>query len=260
MSDNDVLRRFGGVTESSLTVVTGGNVNVQDENLTINFSSTDSNYYNDADFLSFCKKNKSNFTMLSVNIQSLNAKLNDLKVLVKDLFNNNCPLSLICLQETWISDGCDTSLFKIDGYNFVSQPCICSSHAGLAFYVRNDYEFESLPIYNKSLIWEGLFIKIKNESIKKYVNIGNVYRPPRNTNFFYQKFISEIKNCLYFFGNNNQETLITGDFNINLLRVNEKRIFSEFYDTLASFSYLPLITLPTRISDTSATLIDKLFL
>ena len=52
---------------------------------------------------------------------------------------------------------------------------------------------------------------------------------------------------------------MTGDLNINLLNVNVKLIFNEFLDIITSHSFYPHITLPTRLSRRSGTLIDNFF-
>ena len=58
-------------------------------------------------------------------------------------------------------------------------------------------------------------------------------------------------------GNFKCEILLTGDLNINLLNV--KHIFNEFLDIITSHSFYPHITLPTRLSRRSGTLIDNFF-
>merc|ERR1711947_57638 len=55
-------------------------------------------------------------------------------------------------------------------------------------------------------------------------------------------------------------TLITGgDFNINLLQINEREKFQEYFDLFVSNGSLPQITMPTRFSKKSATLINQIF-
>ena len=54
------------------------------------------------------------------------------------------------------------------------------------------------------------------------------------------------------------KVIITGDFNIDLLKVTETRIISEYFDMITSHSFFPKITLPTRISDNKGTLIDNI--
>ena len=50
-----------------------------------------------------------------------------------------------------------------------------------------------------------------------------------------------------------------GDFHINLLQIQTNQHFNQFYDSLTSTGFIPKITLPTRISETSAILIDNIF-
>ena len=53
--------------------------------------------------------------------------------------------------------------------------------------------------------------------------------------------------------------VLLGDFNLNLLNTSDKNV-SESIDILENYVLLPYITLPTRITDTSQTLIDNIFL
>ena len=53
--------------------------------------------------------------------------------------------------------------------------------------------------------------------------------------------------------------VITGDFNLNLLNINGHEPTAMFLDNMMSNGLLPNITLPTRVSATSATLIDNIF-
>ena len=256
---NDVLNNFGGLQLNSLNTVLKTLENGQDNNndQPLHEFIKHSEYYDDNAFLSFCKENNSNFNVLSVNIQSLNSKLNELKIMLQNQIDNECPVSLLCLQETWISENSDLSLYEIDGYNFISQPAYCSSHAGLAFFIRSDIKFEILPISIKSLNCEGFFIRIRSDVGDKYITIGNIYRAPRCNNIDYQTFINLLLPILEELEKNNSEILIFGDFNVDFLKINEKRIFAEIFDTFTTHSYLPLITLPTRLSGNRGSLIDN---
>ena len=59
--------------------------------------------------------------------------------------------------------------------------------------------------------------------------------------------------------NERSAVIIGGDFNINLLRLNEREKFQEFYDMFVTDNLYPEITLPTRFSKNNATLIDQIF-
>ena len=49
-----------------------------------------------------------------------------------------------------------------------------------------------------------------------------------------------------------------GDYNLNLLLCNNDNRIDVFLNMLMSFSLLPLITKPTRITEVSSTLIDNI--
>ena len=58
--------------------------------------------------------------------------------------------------------------------------------------------------------------------------------------------------------NENKQILIMGDFNINLLNYDDKNT-ANFLDTMFTYSYLPFINTPTRVTGHSKKLIDNLF-
>ena len=57
----------------------------------------------------------------------------------------------------------------------------------------------------------------------------------------------------------NKNLVLMGDFNINLLNAEHDVNISNFVDILSSYSLLPHINLPTRITQHSKTLIDNIF-
>ena len=48
--------------------------------------------------------------------------------------------------------------------------------------------------------------------------------------------------------------------NIDLLKINERNVFNEYFDSMISHGFSPCITLPTRFSKRSATSIDNFLL
>ena len=53
--------------------------------------------------------------------------------------------------------------------------------------------------------------------------------------------------------------IITGDFNIDLLQINERSEFQKYFDIFVTHGMFPKITVPTRFSKSSAALIDQMF-
>ena len=97
-----------------------------------------------------------------------------------------------------------------------------------------------------------MWIKIKDSN----VIIGTIYRHPKND---LRKFIIELNTSLEKIENNNTVYLI-GDFNINLASTDDTNSLSNsataYIDMLSSNGYFPIISLPTRVNDHSAPIID----
>ena len=55
------------------------------------------------------------------------------------------------------------------------------------------------------------------------------------------------------------KSVILGDFKVDLMKYDNHHSTNEFLDSLSSHLFLPHITQPTRIRDTSKTLIDNIF-
>ena len=89
--------------------------------------------------------------------------------------------------------------------------------------------------------------------------MGILYRPPKILNEQINAFITEFSPVAASLGDSNNELIIAGDFNINVLKINENEVYSNFFDTLISLSLYPHITLPTRFTRKNGTLIDNFF-
>ena len=96
--------------------------------------------------------------------------------------------------------------------------------------------------------WEGLVIKVKGDTLTNPVIICNVYRPPRSTIPVLMEFLNELAPVLNSLDMPNHNVILAGDFNINLLKVNENIQYGEFIDLLMSHTINLQITLPTRFS------------
>jgi hypothetical protein len=94
--------------------------------------------------------------------------------------------------------------------------------------------------------------------MKNYI-IGNIYKTPYETvdkfTLFYEEFstlldvLSRFKSTIY----------VSGDYNIDLLKINTKSNYKDLFDNVVSFGFYPKLTLPTRLTDTSSTLIDNIY-
>ena len=182
-------------------------------------------YYEPDDFIELFKSKKDIFNVFSVNCQSLNSKFNELIAYLKSFDNNECHVSAICLQETWIKNDTDTAYLEIPGYNFISYPSSCSTHGGVAIYLRECFAYKVLTFNNNYDIWDGLFIEVKlNNYSHSSLIIGNIYRPPRELFDNYKDFINDFERILTSNEIQRHEVIIVGDFNIDLLKMYDRPI------------------------------------
>ncbi len=107
--------------------------------------------------------------------------------------------------------------------------------------------------------WEGQVIKITKGGLNKPLIIANIRRPPKYLNDKYRQSTNELMPILKSLDRKNAEVIITGDLNIDLLKIIEKIVFSEFFYMITENSYYPKSTLPTRFSNKHGTLIDNIY-
>ena len=88
----------------------------------------------------FTLKDSDNLAVLSLNIQSLPAKFNELSDMLNELSTNNFTPEVICLQEIWKI--IDPSLFQLDNYQTIEINTRDNTRGGgVGIYVKKDIIF-----------------------------------------------------------------------------------------------------------------------
>ena len=215
-------------------------------------------YFGDDELINSNVHDKYTFSIVSLNCQSFYAKFDYIKVLVDKFMNNNTPIQVLCLQESWFSTDTDLSLYNIPGYHMISTGHYASNHGGLVIYLHNKWDYVLKTCNTVSKLWERQIIEVYDptNTFKRNIIIGNIYRPPYNTRYYTDTFLEEFKSTLSEFHFNRQNTYFCGDYNIDLLKVERFQFNEEYFDSILTAGYIPTITLPTRLSENS-TLIDN---
>ena len=247
---DEILRNVGGKSGNDLNEILN---NFADTDFEIDTFSESP--YIDIDSLSeqlIPHTNK--FSVLSVNIQSINAKFDKLLALITYLSDNNFMFSAICIQESWIKQGQDISLFQIPDYNLINIPTVCSEHGGLITYLKREYPHNVRYLYKSSDIWEGLFIDVFLENTNKKITIGKIYWPPKNSNSnpTIENFIQQINPMISKLSKENSHAIFTRDFNINLLEMNTRVKYQAFFDQFVTNGFYPKIVQPCRFMKKTA--------
>ena len=103
---------------------------------------------------------------------------------------------------------------------------------------------------------ESVFIEIINEKGKNTI-VGCIYRHLKLAiDKFNNQFLSPMLEKVSF---ESKEVYLMSDFNINLLNYESNKETADFLNNMHSNSLVPYITLPTRITPRSKTLIDNIF-
>ena len=115
----------------------------------------------------------------------------------------------------------------------------CTKHGGLIVYINEKYSCKLRNLYDKSDVWECLFIDVFGRNLSKTLTIGNMNRPPHDNNNDknIEKFIDEISPIIDIIQKENNYAAIVGDFNINLLQVNEREKYAEFFTWCAPTTF-----------------------
>ena len=105
------------------------------------------------------------------------------------------------------------------------------------------------------------FIDVTGHNLRKRLTIGNIYRPPHdnNNNKNIETFINEMSPIIDKLKKENSFAAILGDFNINLLQINEREKYEDFFDMMCTNNFYPKIMFPTRIAARSHSLLDQIF-
>ena len=106
---------------------------------------------------------------------------------------------------------------------------------------------------------ETLWIELDKKDIKMDKNtiLGVVYRIPGTDMQIFNNYLQQTLETLT---KENKKIIHTGDYNIDILSATKHQHTQEFLDINYGNALIPMFTKPTRISTSSATLIDNLFI
>ncbi|XP_065642723.1 uncharacterized protein LOC136074345 [Hydra vulgaris] len=220
----------------------------------ISNTNTNCKYY---DILDLNKTIKSNSELyLHLNIGTLPFHIDDLHSLISSL--TSLPIVFgISESKLQINDSSITDI-NINGYTIEHCPTEAKK-GGALLYLQSNINYnvrQDLTVYVPNYL-ESVFVEIVNP-FKKNIIIGCIYRHPSLNP---KEFLSDHFNpLLEKLSSENKQVVITGDFNMDLLNYNESNIISDYLDSLCSYSFFPTIIQPTRITCTSKTIIDNIFL
>ena len=198
--------------------------------------------------------NSNDIVVLQLNIRGLQGKVDKLKWLINENFKGKEP-DILLLCETWMS--ANSPDICLPNYKKFEARRQHKKGGGVCIFVNNRLTFRPRPdLHKNNTNFEHCVVEIK---LKKHnLLVGSVYRAPNcNQQDFltaYTEFVSglkEIRNC---------KVILGMDHNLDLLKSHLHSNTQEFININYDCDLFPVITKPTRITHTSATLIDNIFL
>ena len=216
-------------------------------------SSYNNQYYDSNKFnSSFSVNGVNDLKAIHVNIRSLAANGDSFVAYLATL---NLKFDIICVTETWATD---PSLFEglFDGYIGVFSCRESRRGGGTAIFLRESFEYSIIPhLTVNNDVNESVFVKITKGN--KNLVVGCCYRPPSANPDLFRLFFEQNFSTTNL---RDVDKIILGDFNLCMTKINEDPAVASFYHTMHTLSLIPTISKPTRITDSSCSLIDNIFI
>ena len=204
------------------------------------------------------KGNKNSFSLFHLNIASLTKHKDELDLILKSL---NHEFDFIGISETKLLKQQTIIPKKLDitGYEKYSTPTEADK-GGTMLYVKTETNHKERKDLNKicykSMYLESTFIEVINQKQKNLL-VGCIYKhPSMDINEFNDDFMNQLFEKL---NKENKEIFLMGDFNIDLMTIDDDPNITNYFDIITSNLFIPHIIYPTRITPTSKTLIDNIF-
>ncbi len=218
-----------------------------------------SNFY---DIPTLIKKisNSKNPIFISLNIQSLNSKIEKLKSFLLTLNQSNIFPDIIAIQETW--NIYYPEIAHVPGYQLTYKTRTNANGGGVGFYVLDQHRFS--PVAELSTFTEKTFevITIEVEIGRRKFLLSNIYRsptPPPNTSITEHMtlFNTALDTHLTNLNNTSNNSYVFLDANINLLDINNPQTIA-YLENILNNGFMQLISKATRMQNNHTSLIDHI--
>ncbi|MCG8113299.1 MAG: endonuclease/exonuclease/phosphatase family protein, partial [Candidatus Thiodiazotropha taylori] len=180
------------------------------------------------------------FSIVQYNVQSISNKLNLIEAELRNF-------DVICLTETWLDQRTTDDDLYLEEFKLFRRDRPGDNHGGICVYVRKNMYSKrraDLELHNIECVWVEVAVHNKKQLI------GTFYRPPNSIN----AVLSTIEDSIGLaFDTNIDNILITGDFNLDILKQSSNR---KITDLCQYFNLEQLITEPTHFTETSSSIID----
>ena len=200
---------------------------------------------------------QSNLSCFHLNCRGLSANWEQFYELMLNLHSETFSFDFICVSESYKCEH-DQRIF-ISGY----QPIITRQRenqfrGGVAMFIKCGINYkirDDISIFIPH-VFESLFIEccIKSQN----VIVGVIYRPNTPPKEDVDACIHNLNIIMETVNNEKKNSIIMGDFNIDLLKYGINNKTNIYLDSVMSNGFIPMITKPTRKTHSTSTLIDHI--
>ena len=257
-----IIRECQSMSENMIEFFKNNEFTMQMKQITSSFTDENysCNYYNHSNISKVISEHNADcLKVINFNIRSFEKNKFNLYFYLSTL---PIQFDIIFLTETGrVNIEWAESIFE--GYKFLYQPP-SSNKGGAGMLIKTDSFDNFSEITNEKYCVkkncdcrlcevESIWVKLENKG-KEFIT-GTIYRHPNGN---VKHFIESIEH-IFSNMNDNAFYIIAGDFNINLLNINDENT-TKYVNGFLEANFIPCINLPTRFCDTTATLIDHIMI
>jgi hypothetical protein len=234
-----------------------------EENIDSPFSQlvNDCDYYEPKQFHDKFSEIRKLTSYFHLNCRSLSSNWDSFRDLLCELHGDSFSFDFIGISEVF---NCDKdSRLALPGYHNIITRCRNNRNGGgVGLFVKDTFDFKirnDLSVFVPH-VFESLFIEIisKIKSNKNTI-LGIIYRPNTAPRADLDIFSSTLHDLMDIINNERKRCVFMGDFNVDLLKFGIHEKTNDYINGIFSRGYIPVILQPTRLSFSSAILIDHIY-
>ena len=194
---------------------------------------------------------RSSLQIMQQNIRGLVNKQDDLNKIMHDY---DIDAALLC--ETWLNDF-STQRVHLNGYQLINKNRKDRKGGGVCILVKDCLKLRIIPPSGANM--EHIIVEVKTHTGSVF--LSSCYRPPNSNNLEFLKDYESLLSYLSSLAKKADSYIILGlDHNLDLIKSDTHKPTNEFLEMNYAHGLIPSINKPTRITNTSATLIDNIFI
>ena len=157
---------------------------------------------------------------------------------------------ILGMSETFIKPRTPSCLYRVNNYKLFRKDRVAKNGGGVGIYVHKNYKSSVIKLPGEFSQPEVIFVEIQVKNTR--IAVGTVYKAP---NIPYGT-LAQLHETLAYITTKYDHTIMLGDFNVNYNNPNSHDVNFMQVNVAEPFGLTQIIQTPTRVTETSSTLID----